>query len=415
MAGISKRRSLVLLFCLYFAQGLPFGFQSEIPAFLRQSGLSLTKITLAYILSLPWSIKVLWAPLVERYGSERFGRRKSWIVAMQLLLALTCAVTALVPPGVDLQALAMLLLLMNLFSATQDIAVDGLAVDTIKPHDLGLANIAQVVGFKVGMIAGSLLIARVYARVGWSGVLWIIAGLVVLVALSVIPLREPPPEPRTAEVRSSIGTVLGKLFATLRSPGALWLVLFVGTYKIGEGMVDAVFKPFLIDHKFTIPQIAQWVSTYGMIASILGSMVGGLLAVRMRILVAVGVTGLLRAFSVGGQWYLTQLDVVTPNALIVVTAVEHFCAGALTTAMFAFMMARVDKAVGATHYTLLACIEVVGKTPGRLLAGLLATHLGYSGVFGLGTGLSFLFLLLLIPLAQGRADRHLRRAAEVAG
>jgi len=106
VAEISKRRSLVLLFCLYFAQGLPFGFQNEISAFLRQAGLSLTKIGFANLLTMPWSVKALWAPLVERYGSERFGRRKTWIVAMQLLLAATCVVTALFPPSAGLQVLA---------------------------------------------------------------------------------------------------------------------------------------------------------------------------------------------------------------------------------------------------------------------------------------------------------------------
>jgi MFS family permease len=406
VADTPKRRNLLLLFCLYFAQGLPFGFQAEISAFLRQAGLSLSKIGYANALAMPWSIKALWAPLVERYGSERFGRRKTWIVAMQLLLAGTCVLTAMFPPSAGLRMLALLLLLMNLFSATQDIAVDGLAVDTVRGQDLGLANTAQVVGFKAGMIVGSLLLARAYVRIGWSGVLWVIGGLIVLVALSVLPLREPPPEVKTAQVRSSLGQVLRQMLRTLRTPGALWLVLFVGTYKIGEGMVDAMFKPFLIDHGFTIPQIAQWVSTYGMVASIAGSAVGGYLAFRWPLLWAVGVTGVLRAVSVGGEWYLSLLSPPTPGAVIAVTAIEHFCGGALTTAMFAFMMSRVDRAVGAAHYTLLACVELVGKTPGRLLAGVLASALGYRGLFALGTVLSFLFLLTLVPLASAAVGQE---------
>lgn len=409
VADISKRRSLVLLFCLYFAQGLPFGFQNEMSAFLRQAGLSLSKISFAYLLTLPWWIKALWAPLVERYGSERFGRRKTWIVGMQLLLAVTCLLTAMFPPSRSLEVLVGLLLLLNLFSATQDIAVDGLAVDTIKGQDLGLANIAQVVGFKGGMIVGSLLLARTYLTLGWGGILCVIAGLIVLVAVAVLPLREPPVEIETKETRSSLGEVLRQMLRSLRTPGALWLVLFVGTYKIGEGMVDAMFKPFLIDHHFTIPQIAQWVSTYGLCASIAGSLLGGYLAYRWPLLVAVGVTGVLRSISMSGPWYLSELSPPSPAAVILVTTVEHFCGGALTTTMFAFMMSRVDRSIGAAHYTLLACIELVGKMPGRLLAGALATQLGYPGLFGLGMVLSFMFLLLLIPLAQSHAETRPRR------
>lgn len=409
MADIAKRRSLVLLFFLYVAQGLPFGFQNEMSAFLRQAGLSLTKISYAYLLTLPWWIKLLWAPLVERFGSERFGRRKSWIVPMQLLLASTCVVTSMFPPTRSLQILVALLLLLNLFSSIQDIAVDGLAVDTIKGRDLGLANIAQVVGFKGGMIIGSLLLARTYLSLGWSGILCVIGGLIALIALSVVPLREPPVEMETQEARSSIGEVLGQMQRTLRLPGSLWLVLFVGTYKIGEGMVDAMFKPFLIDHHFTIPQIAEWVSTYGLCASILGSLLGGYLAYRWPLLVAVGVTGALRSLSMSGPWYLSELSPPSPAAVILVTTAEHFCAGALTTTMFAFMMSRVDRSVGAAHYTLLASVELIGKMPGRLLAGALATQLGYTTLFGLGMALSFLFLFLLIPLAKGPVDTRPRR------
>ena len=99
------RRSLVILFLLYFAQGLPFGFQKELAAFLRQAGMSLTNITLARGLSVPWLLKALWAPLVDRYGSASFGRRKSWIVPLQLLLAATFVGASFFPPEVSLPAL----------------------------------------------------------------------------------------------------------------------------------------------------------------------------------------------------------------------------------------------------------------------------------------------------------------------
>ena len=96
MAQVSRLRSLVLLFFLYFAQGLPFGFQTELSSFLRQAGMSLTKIGLASLLALPWFFKWLWAPLVDRFGWPQFGRRKSWIVPVQVLLALVCVAAALI-------------------------------------------------------------------------------------------------------------------------------------------------------------------------------------------------------------------------------------------------------------------------------------------------------------------------------
>jgi len=128
---------------------------------------------------------------------------------------------------------------------------------------------------------------------------------------------------------------------------------------------------------------------------------GGLLATRLPLLGAVGLTATLRVFPLFGRWLLAHWG-PTQELFIGVTLAEEFFGGALTTAMFAFMMSRVDRRIGATHYTLLASIEVLGKAPGGPIAGLLATDAGwsYANVFLLGTVLSVLFVALLLPLRQ---------------
>lgn len=398
MSFSSQRRPLALLFLLYFAQGLPFGFQKELASFLRQAGVSLDKIGFARALATPWLAKALWAPLVDRFGSDRFGRRKSWIIPMQVLLAIACVVAAFFPPERGLSILFGLVLLMNLFAATQDIAVDGLAVDLLKGKQLGPANIAQVVGYKAGMLLAAAVLVPLRPRIGWSGILYAIGGILLLWAIGLLFWQEPPTPPQVAEKRSALKTVLAETLTALRAPGGIWLVLFVASYKIGEEMIDPMLRPFLIDAGYSIQQLARWVGSYGMIASLLGSLFGGLLAARISILGALTICSVLRAFSVSGEWYLTLLGKPGSTAVILVTIAEHFCGGALTTAMFAFMMSRVNKAVGGTHYTLLACTEVLGKMPPSILSGVLATRLGYRGLFGLATALSFLFLLLLLPL-----------------
>lgn len=400
-----RHRSLVLLFFLYLAQGLPFGFQAEVSGPLRQAGVSLKVISLATLLSMPWMAKALWAPLVDRYGSARFGRRRSWIVPLQILLAAPLIAAAFFPPPGGLLTLIVLIFFMNLLAATQDIAVDGLAVDLIRDRDLGLANIAQVVGYKCGMLLSGGLLLSLIDRIGWRGWLLGTAGLLLLILPAAFLVREPPPSERVARTRRSLPEVLLAMQRALLGRGAATLVLFVATYKLGETMVDVMFKPFLIDRGFTPAQIGQWIGTYGLVASVLGSVLGGFLASRLPLLVAVGITGLLRALSMLGQYYLTLQSPPGADLVIAVSIAEHLCGGALTTAMFAFMMSRVDPAIGGTHYTLLACVEVLGKMPLRTAAGFIAPHLGYSKLFLLGASLSFLFLLLLIPLGlSGRPD-----------
>lgn len=392
-------RKIAILSLLYFIQGLPYGFQLiALPVYLRAEGMSLTGIGLASALSLPWSLKVLWGPLVDRYGSARFGRRRSWIVPLQAGLASACLVAATIRPESGLPLLLGAVLLMNLFASTMDVAVDGLAVDLLRTEELGYGNIAQVVGYKLGMLTGGGLLVWASAAIGWSGLFLAMAGLVGVVAAITLGFREGMPE---AAARSALPTtvpgVLRALGRALRRPGTGWLLLFIATYKLGESMADAMFKPFLFDAGYSAGEIGLWVGTYGMIFSLAGSFLGGIAASRMRLLTAVGITATLRAAAVGGEWWLSLVG-PTAARVIAVTSVENLFGGALTTAVFAYMMSRVDRRIGATHFTLLATVEVTGKILAAWLAGALADRLGYSALFALATGLAVLFLGLLVPV-----------------
>ncbi|GHG70119.1 MFS transporter [Comamonas sp. JC664] len=402
---------LALLGVLYFVQGLPFGFQSTaLPVYLRSQGVSLTTIGLLGALWLPWAFKALWAPLVDRYGSERVGRRKSWILPMQAGLTVTCAAAAFVSSHDSLPWLLGLIFLMNLFAATQDIAVDGFAVDTLRPSELGLGNTAQVVGYKLGMLTGGGLLVWASDRIGWQGLFIAMALLCLGAFVLTIFAREAPPASREPQPSVSARRepdwreLFQRLKQALLLPGSGWLLLFIATYKLGESMSDVLFKPFLVDSGITPAQIGLWVGTWGTAASIVGSLAGGLLASRMSLLGAVGLTATLRVVPLVGRWLLATGG-VTDSSIIAVTMAEEFFGGALTTVMFAFMMSRVDRRIGATHYTLLASLEVWGKAPAGPLAGWLADPrhglgLGYASVFLLGIVLSVAFLGLLVPLRR---------------
>jgi MFS family permease len=395
-------RKLGILWTLYFVQGLPFGFQATaLPVYLRDAGMSLTGIGLATALALPWSLKIFWAPLVDRFGSASFGRRRSWILPLQLCLGLVCGAAALISPDEQLTLLLLSVLLMNLFAATMDIAVDGLAVDLLELRDLGKGNIAQVVGYKVGMLTGGGLLVWASGWIGWEGLFLSMAVLVGLSALVTLGYKERfRPElltPGSPIVHPKIANVLSLLKRSLAKPGAGWLLLFIGTYKLGENMADTMFKPFLVDAGYQGQEIGLWVGTWGMLFSIAGSTCGGLLASRYPMLRVVGIAAVLRALPVAGEWWLS---VVEPTAarVIGVTCAEHFFGGALTTALFAFMMSRVDRRIGATHYTLLAAVEVWGKQPAALISGAITDATSYPFIFGLAFVLSLAFLLLLVPL-----------------
>lgn len=390
---------LAVLFALYFVQGLPFGFQAgALPVYLREAGVSLTAIGLAGALALPWTGKILWAPLVDRWWWPRLGRRRSWILPMQLALAAACGAAAFTHPEERLIPLLGLVLCMNLFTATMDIAVDGLAVDVLHARDLGYGNIAQVVGYKLGMLTSGGLLLALSEPLGWRGMFALMAGLV-LAGFVIAALWARDPARGRDPVPGTVRQVIGLAARALRAPGVGWLLFFIATYKLGESMADVLFKPFLVDAGFDRGQIGVWVGTYGMVASLAGSTAGGILASRAGLLRAVAVCAALRVVPVAGELWLA-LGTPTAGGVIAVTVAEHFFGGALTTAMFAYMMSRVDRRIGATHFTLFATIEVLGKQVAGWGAGALADATGYALVFGLAVALSVAFLGLLVPLGR---------------
>lgn len=391
-------RRLAWLASLYVVQGLPYGFQAAaLPAFLRASGVSLTEIGFVDLLALPWMLKVLWAPVVDRHGSRRWGRRRGWILPLQAALLVVCALCAAAPPDRALALLLGLLLTANLVAATLDIAVDGLAVDLLEARHLGLGNIAQVVGFKVGMLVGGGLLVWMSGFVGWGGLFGLMAGLVGLGLL--ISLLQVEPGPTSAARDGARPPVLRLLRQAMTAPGTWRLLLVVATYKVGEKMADAMIGPFLVDAGFSPARLGLYVGTYGMTCSLVGSVAGGLLATRVPLAKGLLVVAALRVLPHAAQWWMAATGATSAAVVVGVICAEAFVGGALTTVMFAFMMSKVDRRIGATHFTLLASVEVLGKAPAAPLAGALGDAAGYVPVFALATALSALYVAL-VPLAS---------------
>jgi PAT family beta-lactamase induction signal transducer AmpG len=388
-------KKLARLLALYFAQGLPFGFQaSALPLILRERGVSLQTIGFASFLAAPWLAKPLWAPLVDRYASARFGRRKSWIVPMQIGLALSAFAAARTHSSLHLAAL---ILLMNLFAATQDIAVDALAVAALEPAELGPGNAVQVVGYKLGMLTGGGLLVWASGTIGWAAVFYAMAALMLVVLVVALTMPEADGgEANAAQV--DFGELSKRLRQALRQPSTAALIALVMTYKTGETLADAMWKPLLFDRGFSAAQIGLWSGTFGLLFSLAGSSGAGIWARRVELPRALLWAASARALGVAAEWWLSLHSQPTAASVIAVTCLEHLLGGAITTLMFALMMGHTERAIGATHYTLLASLEVWGKLPLAALSGVLATLLGYPGLFALATGLCLAFTGLVLAL-----------------
>jgi MFS family permease len=264
---------LGLLAALYFSQGLPFGFFTQaLPLLLRKQGYSLGAIGLSSLLSLPWALKFLWAPVVDRCWVARFGRRRSWIVPLQLLAVAVLLGLAL-SAGLESTMLLMgAVLLLNLVAATQDIATDGLAVELLAPAERGLANGIQVGGYRVGMIVGGGVLLILYQHLGSAGTFLCMAALTALASLPILLTREPPPR-RAGEATPAVHF--------LRRPGAARVLALLVVYKAGDAFATGMLRPFLADLGLGLADVGWLLGTVGFIAGLGGALCGGALVNRL--------------------------------------------------------------------------------------------------------------------------------------
>lgn len=395
LAGFGR---LARLTALYAAQGLPFGFTTMyLPLQLAQRpDFTYAKATLITLAGFPWLLKMLWAPAADTRYLASIGRRRSWILPAQLLLCLT----ALFAAGLDFQGPLLPVFavasVLNLWASIQDTAVDGLAVETLSPEERGLGNAAQVGGYKLGMVAGGAGLVYVAQKLGQPAAMYALAIAVALLMLVPLLYREPPAPREARAVSSGALSALRRLFHTLRGRGWIATLLFIATVKVGETMVSNVLKPFLVrEGGFTADRAAFAVGVAGLGFSLAGTVVGGIIAGRVgrvRALVAFGVlqAALLAALGIAAA------AGVTGDRMVVLVAAEHFSAGLLTPALFAYLMDVSDTAIAATHYTFLATIELVAKGLGGAVAGFFADALG-AGPFMIGAALAGALPLLLVP------------------
>jgi PAT family beta-lactamase induction signal transducer AmpG len=366
------RRKLAWVAILYFAEGFPFGIVVDnLPVYFRTHGVSLTEIGLMSLLGMPWTLKVLWAPLVDR-----FGERRQWIAAVLVTLgALSFAIPLLDParPTIWLWAV---LLAFTTASATQDIAIDAYTIGLLAPGEEGVANGVRVSAYRAALIVGGGGLVALAAWAGWRAVFWVTA--LVFVVLAVFAARSP--RVGVASAPGERHAWLAPLWAWLRRPGAPIVFLFVLTYKLGDASMGPMVKPFWVDRGLSVQEIALVSTTFGVVASVIGALAGGVLTSRWGILRGLAVLGVAQAVSNLG--YAAAAATGAGRAgIYTASLVESFTGGLGTAAFLSFLMNICDKEQAATEYALLSAIFSLTRTLAGSLSGLGTSRLGYATYF----------------------------------
>jgi len=383
-------RRLSLLGALYFAQGLPYGFFiTVVPVELRQRGWELDKIGLAALLALPWALKWVWAPVVDRVWWKRLGRRRTWILTMQLAGIIVLGSVALVG-GSSVPVLFAATFALNTIAATQDIATDGLGVELLDDHERGPANGLQVGAYRFGMVIGGGVLLEFSDQLGQRGMFAVMALLVFLASIPVATTPEPPLPPKPP-----IATTNAQHF--LRRPGAWSLIALLLVYKAGETFASSVQKPFLVDLHYGLADIGRLTGTVGSIAGIAGAMLGGILVTRIGRRRSLVVFGLGQAIAVAGYVYLAAAPPST-EALYAVCSLETLASGAATAALFTCMMDWSERFSSGTDYTVQASAVVIAQVGFAVLGGFSAKQFGYVEHFAISALLCVAAVLLAYAL-----------------
>ena len=281
---------VLLVFLLGILSGLPLALTaSTVSIWLTEVGVSKAAIGLFAMVGTPYALKFLWAPLVDHLELPfigKFGRRRAWLVFSQFVLVLALLGMAAVHPAQHTIVFALFALVVAIASATQDIVIDAYRVELLPAEERGAGAAAIVCGYRVGMLlsgAGALFLAEVLP---WSAVYMMMAGLVVLG--SAVLLSRPEPKKVEHKTHSDIFEWIERAviepFRDFMTHKGWWLILlFVMAFKLGDALAGVMTGPFLIELGFTKTTIATIVKTYGLVATLLGTFLGGMMIARMRL------------------------------------------------------------------------------------------------------------------------------------
>jgi PAT family beta-lactamase induction signal transducer AmpG len=386
-------RALAATALLGFASGLPLLLTTTtLQAWLTTAGVDLGIVGFFALAGLPYTLKFLWSPLLDRYAPPFLPRRRGWILAAQVLLVALIGTLGLVRPQEGLGPVAALVLGLAFVSATQDIALDAWRTEILPPRWQGLGASLNVGFYRLGMVAagaGALVAAD---RFGWRWTFPALAALMLpgLLANLAAPQPDLPPAPSTLA-----DAVVRPLKTLIARRGAAEALLFVVLYKLGDSLGLALVVPFLLETGFSMTQVGLATKGVGVAALVAGGLLGGLLMAWWPLRRALLVFGIVQFATCLVLLALALSGRSLPWMLAAITF-ENLGYGLGTAAYTAFMMRLCDRGMAATQYALVSSLMALTRVVFASPAGKAAEALGWPAFFGLCALLAVPGLLMLL-------------------
>jgi MFS transporter, PAT family, beta-lactamase induction signal transducer AmpG len=393
MSLILNRRVATILF-LGFSSGLPLALSGgTLQAWLTVEGVDIKTIGLFTLVGLPYTLKFLWSPLLDRFAFPLFGRRRGWILVFQALLLILIFAMSMVSPAKAPWLLAFLAFSLAFASSSQDIVVDAYRAEVLREKERGLGAAVSVTGYRVAMLISGALALILSGILGWQSTYMIMAVLMV-VGMTATWLGPEPEDPGTPP-KTLQEAVSGPLVEFFSRKGAWAMLALIVLYKLGDAFAGSLTTTFLIRGVgFSVGEVGAINKGMGLAATIVGALFGGALMARLGLFRSLLFFGILQAVSNLSFMVLAMLGKNYPM-LVFTIGFENLAGGMGTAAFVAFLMALCNHNFTATQFALLSALASLGRVFVGPTSGILVDEFGWL-LFFLVTFLAALPGLMLL-------------------
>jgi PAT family beta-lactamase induction signal transducer AmpG len=395
-----KSKTLFTWF-LHFALGISSGLPllltgSTLQAWMTDQHVDLKAIGLFALVGIPYSLKFLWAPFMDRYRLPFLTKRRGWMILTQIFLALSILGLGFTDPLTSSVKTAVFALLVSFMSASQDVVIDAYRTESLIGNELGLATSSYITGYRVGMLvagAGSLLLVGEY-QLSWQQIYALMASML---SVGVVAALFAPEVKTIAHAKTLKEAVIVPFVEFFTRPQAFWVFAFILFYKFGDNLAGAMTTPFILKMGYTKVEYALVAKGAGFFAVIAGGVFGGPLMLRLGIVRSLWIFGIGQAIAVAGFALLASVDHHL-NILSLVIVSENFFIGCGAAAFTAFLSSITNKKFSATQFALLTALMSVSRSVLSAPSGWLAEKLGWVEYFLMCVVLAVPGLLLLLKI-----------------
>ncbi len=371
---------MFVVFLLGFSSGLPIALTATtLQAWMTADQIDLSVIGAFSLVGIPYTTKFLWAPLLDRYSLPFFGRRRGWILLMQVLIFFSVFLMSMIEPQHSLGLLAAISILIAFFSATQDIVIDAYRTEILLPEEYGIGAGVTTLGYRLAATVLAGAVALILAdHMPWPQVYRIMAlamGVGILGTFLAKNPMHPPDTPRTLKE-----AVINPLKEFLSRRGIFEIFSFVLLYKLDAVLTLALMTYFLLKLGFTNTEVGVVTKGVGLFATLSGTLIGGIFVLRWRLLKSLWTFGILQATAGISFWMLAHFG--KSHALLVAAIfTENFCSGLGNAAYSALLMSLCDKRYTAFQFALLSSIMALTRILVSSPSGWMAKELGWEGYY----------------------------------